>query len=161
MADNILRTKSFYFAGQIVELYKHMILERKEFVLSKQILRSGTSIGANVEEAIGGQSEADFMSKLSIAYKEARETSYGSNFCRKLNILNLLKQENTWNCVMNCKESLAQASKPLKPKRRNNPNSRILYSPFYFQTPVSRLQFPDSSFQIPVSRFQFPDYSTS
>ena len=76
MADNTLKTKSFYFAVQIVELYKHLTTERKEFVLSKQILRCGTSIGANVEEAIGGQSEADFMSKLSIAYKEARETSY-------------------------------------------------------------------------------------
>jgi len=76
MSDNILRTKSFYFAVQIVELYKNLTNDRKEFVLSKQLLRSGTSIGANAEEAIGGQSEADFMSKLSIAYKEARETSY-------------------------------------------------------------------------------------
>ncbi len=76
MADNILRTKSFYFAVQIVELYKYLTINKKEFVLSKQLIRSGTSIGANVEEAIGGQSEADFMSKLSIAYKEARETSY-------------------------------------------------------------------------------------
>ena len=76
MADNILRTKSFYFAVQIVDLYKYLTTNKKEFVLSKQLLRSGTSIGANVEEAIGGQSEADFMSKLSIAYKEARETSY-------------------------------------------------------------------------------------
>lgn len=69
MAENILNTKSFYFAVQIVELYKHLTTEKKEFVLSKQILRSGTFIGANIEEAIGGQSEADFMVKLSIAYK--------------------------------------------------------------------------------------------
>ncbi len=53
-----------------------MIYEKKEFVLSKQMLRSGTSIGANVEEAIGGQSKTGFISKLSIAYKEARETFY-------------------------------------------------------------------------------------
>src|SRR5947209_16688584 len=57
-------------------MYRHLTERRKEFVLSKQVLRSGTSIGANVEEAIGGQSRADFISKLSIAYKEARETLY-------------------------------------------------------------------------------------
>jgi len=89
MADNILRTKSFYFAVQIVELYKYLTINKKEFVLSNQLLRSGTSIGANVEEAIGGQSEADFMSKLSIAYKEARETLYWikplvSNYFKKM-----------------------------------------------------------------------------
>ena len=76
MAENILRIKSFKFAVEIIELYKHLTISQKEFVISKQLLKSGTSIGANVEEAIGGQSEADFMSKLSIAYKESRETSY-------------------------------------------------------------------------------------
>jgi four helix bundle protein len=57
-------------------LYQHLAATKKEFVLSKQVLRSGTSIGANVEEAIGGQSRADFLSKIAIAYKEARETEY-------------------------------------------------------------------------------------
>jgi len=76
MKENVIQTKSFAFAIRIVNAYKYLQLEKREFVLSKQMLRSGTSIGANVEEAIGGQSEADFMSKLSIAYKEARETSY-------------------------------------------------------------------------------------
>lgn len=75
MKDNIIQQKSFDFALLIINLYKKL-LERKEFVLSKQILRSGTSIGANVEESIGAQSRADFLSKLSIAYKEARETEY-------------------------------------------------------------------------------------
>lgn len=74
--DNVIQQKSFEFAIKIVNLYKFLKIEKKEFVLSKQILRSGTSIGANVEEAIGGQSKADFLSKLSIAYKEARETVY-------------------------------------------------------------------------------------
>jgi four helix bundle protein len=59
-----------------VRLYQHLAVEKREFVLSNQLLRCGTSIGANVEEAIGGQSRADFVSKLAIAYKEARETSY-------------------------------------------------------------------------------------
>jgi len=74
--ENIIQTKSYAFAVRIVRLYQHLVSSKKEFVLSKQVLRCGTSIGANVEEAIGAQSRADFISKLSIAYKEARETSY-------------------------------------------------------------------------------------
>src|SRR5690554_1979915 len=74
--DNIIQQKSFAFAIRVVNLYKHLTSTKKEFVLSKQLLRSGTSIGANVEESIGGQSEKDFLSKLSIAYKEARESVY-------------------------------------------------------------------------------------
>ena len=76
MKENIVQQKSFSFAIRIVNLYKYLVSEKKEFVLSKQLLRSGTSIGANVEESIGGQSEKDFLSKLSISYKEARETIY-------------------------------------------------------------------------------------
>ena len=74
--NNIIQEKSFAFAIRIVNLYKHLIAEKKEFILSKQLLRSGTSIGANVEEAIGGVSDKDFLNKLGIAYKEARESIY-------------------------------------------------------------------------------------
>jgi four helix bundle protein len=74
--NNIIQEKTFAFAIRIVNLNKFLTKEKNEFVLSKQILRSGTSIGANIEEAIGGQSAADFYSKLTIAYKEARETAY-------------------------------------------------------------------------------------
>nr|VFK36499.1 MAG: four helix bundle protein [Candidatus Kentron sp. SD]VFK77819.1 MAG: four helix bundle protein [Candidatus Kentron sp. SD] len=74
--DNIIQTKSYAFAVRIVRLYQHLSKEKKEYVLSRQLLRCGTTIGANIEEAIGGQSRADFVSKLSIAYKEARETTY-------------------------------------------------------------------------------------
>jgi four helix bundle protein len=74
--NNVMLDKSYAFAVRIVKLYQHLSQEKKEFVLSKQILRCGTSIGANAEEAIGGQSRADFISKISIAYKEARETVY-------------------------------------------------------------------------------------
>ena len=73
---NILQDKSFDFAVKIVNLYKFLNEEKKEFVLSKQVLRSGTSIGANIEEGIGGQSDKDFLSKLNISYKEARETIF-------------------------------------------------------------------------------------
>lgn len=76
MKDNIIRNKSYAFALKVVGLYRKLVLDKKEHVLSKQMLRSGTSIGANVEEAVGGQSRKDFTAKLSIAYKEARETHY-------------------------------------------------------------------------------------
>jgi four helix bundle protein len=74
--NNIIQEKSFAFAVRAVKLFKYLQEEKREFVLSKQFLRCATSIGANVEESIGGQSDKDFLSKLSIAYKEARETMY-------------------------------------------------------------------------------------
>ena len=73
--QNIIKDKSFEFDIEIVTLYK-ILVERKEFVLSKQLLRSGTSIGANIREAEHAQSKADFISKLSISLKEANETEY-------------------------------------------------------------------------------------
>ncbi|MFZ4798190.1 MAG: four helix bundle protein [Bacteroidia bacterium] len=76
MKENIIQQKSFAFAIRIVNVYKHLTTEKNEYVLSKQMLRSGTSIGANIEESIGGVSEKDFINKLSISYKEARETIY-------------------------------------------------------------------------------------
>ena len=74
--DNVILDKSFDFAVRIVNLYKHLAAEKKEFVLSKQLVRSGTSIGANVSKAVRAQSTADFVAKLSIALKEANETDY-------------------------------------------------------------------------------------
>jgi len=76
MKESIVQIKSYAFAIKIVNIYKYLTSTHKEFILSKQILRSGTSIGANVEEAIGGQSRKDFAAKISISYKEARETHY-------------------------------------------------------------------------------------
>ena len=76
MKENIIQSKSYAFALNIISLYKTLISEKKEFVLSKQLLRSGTSIGANVEEALAASSKADFINKLNISAKENRETSY-------------------------------------------------------------------------------------
>lgn len=76
MKENIIQQKSFLFAVRIINLYKYLIASKKEFVLSKQILRSGTSIGSNIEESIGGRSDNEFLFKLEISYKEARETIY-------------------------------------------------------------------------------------
>lgn len=74
--ENPLKEKSYSFALRIVKLYKHLAEEKKEFVLSKQVLRSGTSIGANITEGNQAQSKPDFIHKLSISHKESFETEY-------------------------------------------------------------------------------------
>ena len=76
MKDNIIVDKSKSFALRIIKLYKYLCNEKQEYVLSKQILRSGTSVGANVKEAIRGQSKPDFYAKMNIALKEISETEY-------------------------------------------------------------------------------------
>lgn len=91
MADSIVATRSYSFALRVVKLYKHLSQEQREFVLAKQVLRSGTSIGANVEEALGGQSKADFRHKLSIVLKEARETSYWLRLLKDDELIKILK----------------------------------------------------------------------
>ena len=89
MKDNIILDKSFTFAIRVVKLYKHLCDEKKEYVLSKQLLRSGTSIGANINEAQAGQSKADFIAKMAIASKEARETKYWIDLLTKTNYLDI------------------------------------------------------------------------
>ena len=76
MRYNPIVDKSKKFALRIIKLYQYLVNEKREYVLSKQILRCGTSIGANVKEAIRGQSKADFYAKMNIALKEASETEY-------------------------------------------------------------------------------------
>lgn len=73
---NPVRDKSYAFALRVIRAVQHLMKHEKEFVLSKQLLRSGTSIGANVQEALQAQSKRDFIAKLSIALKEAHETEY-------------------------------------------------------------------------------------
>ena len=85
--NNTIVDKSFAFAVRIVNLCKYLNQDYKEFVLSKQLLRSGTSIGANVSEAQRGQSKADFTAKMSIALKEANETQYWLKLLHKTDYL--------------------------------------------------------------------------
>lgn len=92
-SDNIVQIKSYDFAVKIIQTYQFLSNEKKEFVLSKQLLRCGTSIGANIEEAIGGQSGKDFFTKLTIAYKEARETHYWIRLLRDTDYLNKEQSE--------------------------------------------------------------------
>ena len=89
MTDNIILDKSFEFAIRVVKLYKYLCEEKKEYVLSKQLLRSGTSIGANINEAQAGQSKADFIAKMSISSKEARESKYWIELLIKTDYLNI------------------------------------------------------------------------
>ena len=73
--ESIIKKRTYEFALKIIDLYK-MLISANEYVLSRQLLKAGTSIGANIEEALAGQSRADFLSKMSIASKEARESNY-------------------------------------------------------------------------------------
>jgi four helix bundle protein len=86
--NNLIQDKTFNFSLMTIELYKKLIA-KKEFVISKQLLRSGTSIGANVEEALAGQTKKDFIAKMAIASKESRETSYWLRLLQASNIVNL------------------------------------------------------------------------
>ena len=88
MKESILKTKSYDFAIRIVRLYQFLVDEKREFILSKQVLRSGTAIGALIREAEFGQSMADFRSKMSISLKEANETDYWLNLLKDTGYLN-------------------------------------------------------------------------
>lgn len=85
--ENIIVSKSYAFALEIINLYKFLISSPKEYVLSKQLLRAGTSIGANVNEAISSETKKDFVHKLGIALKEARETAYWINLLKDSNYI--------------------------------------------------------------------------
>ena len=88
MSENVVREKSMSFAVRIVKLYQYLSEEKKEYVISKQLLRSGTSIGANIREALQGQSKRDFTAKMSIALKEVSETEYWLELLRETEYLN-------------------------------------------------------------------------
>lgn len=85
--NNIIQDKSYAFALKVVFLVRGLQNEHKEFILTRQLVRSGTAIGALVEEAIGGQSGKDFYAKITIAYKEARETKYWLRLLRDTKLL--------------------------------------------------------------------------
>jgi four helix bundle protein len=96
-----IQTKSFQFAVRVVNLCRYLQTEQKEFVLSKQLLRSGTSIGANVAESQQAQSRADFISKLNIALKEACETNY---WLRLMHATDYLTQVQFESMITDCSE---------------------------------------------------------
>ncbi len=85
--NSIVGKKSYAFALEIISIYKALNNDKKEFILSKQLLRCGTSIGANVHEALSSESKRDFIHKLSIALKESKETSYWLNLLKDSNYI--------------------------------------------------------------------------
>lgn len=103
MKDNIILEKSFQFSIKIVKLYKFLNEGKREFDLSRQLLRAGTSIGANVEEAVGASSKRDFKYKLDIAYREARETHYWIRLLRETTII---EKESANPLLADCEELL-------------------------------------------------------
>ena len=111
--NSIIKEKSFKFSVRVVNLYKYLLTTHSEYVLSKQILRSGTSIGANVSEAQEAQSDADFIAKLSISLKEARETEYWMNLLHETNFISD-KMKNSLASDLN--EILAILTSSLKTK---------------------------------------------
>ncbi len=116
MKNNIIQEKTFNFAIRIVNLYKYLKYDKKEFVLSKQVLRSGTSIGANVEEGIGGQTKKDFIAKLHIALKETRETIY---WLRLLQATDYLTTNETTGLLNECKDIKNILTAILKTSKQN------------------------------------------
>ena len=94
MEENVVFDKAYRFAIRIVNAYKYLIETKKEFVLSKQLLRSGTSIGANIAEAKGAISKADFSAKISIAYKETLETKYWLSLLKDTGYIDIKSHEN-------------------------------------------------------------------
>ncbi len=102
--DNVTYEKAYRFAIRIVRAYKYLCDDKKEFVLSKQMLRSGTSIGAKITEANGAISEADFSNKISIAYKECLETKYWLQLLKDTDYLN----EKTFQSIYQDADELAK-----------------------------------------------------
>ncbi len=116
MKESILREKSYQFALRTIKLYQFMSEGKKEFVLSKQILRSGTSIGANIEEGKHAQSKIDFVHKLSVAQKEAAETSYWLRLLRDSNYLTVKQAESV---LADCEEIQKLLTSSIKTAKAN------------------------------------------
>ena len=112
--DNIVEEKSLSFAVRIVNLYKYLCTEKKEYTLSKQILRSGTSIGANVAESQQAQSRADFLSKLNIALKETSETKYWLRLLAQTEYLDQTQYESLFQDCVELEKILVSIVKTVK-----------------------------------------------
>ena len=122
MKDNIIIEKTLNFAVRIVNLYKYLSKEKSENVMSKQLLRSGTSIGANVREAVYGSSKVDFTAKMNIALKETSETDYWLELLRKTEYLT---EKQYKDIKTDCEEILKMLTSIVKnskvQKQRNSP----------------------------------------
>ncbi len=116
MKENILKEKAYKFALRIVKLYQYLANEKREFVMSKQVLRSGTSIGANIEEANQAQSKMDFIHKLSISQKESYETHY---WIRLLRDSDFLSEKLANSLLEDCEEIQKLITSSIKTAKTN------------------------------------------
>ncbi|MDT0650100.1 MULTISPECIES: four helix bundle protein [Autumnicola] len=114
--ENAIRKKSFLFSVKVVTLYKFLVSTKKEFVMSKQLLRSGTAIGALVREAEQAESRADFIHKLSIALKEANETEYWLDLLKATEYLNQEQYEESQKDIKEILKLLIAIVKKMKQK---------------------------------------------
>jgi four helix bundle protein len=117
MKENVVIDKSFAFSISIVKMYQSLVAEKREFVLSKQVLRSGTFISANVEEAVGGSTGKDFIAKMCIAYKEARETKY---WLKLLRATDYLTEDQSAPIIFGCDELLKILYSIISTSKKNN-----------------------------------------
>ncbi|MBQ7462139.1 MAG: four helix bundle protein [Bacteroidaceae bacterium] len=115
--DNVVKEKSFEFSVRIVNLYKHLTANKQEYVLSKQMLRSGTSIGANICEAEQAQSPADFLSKLNISLKESCETDYWLRLLHRTDYLNDTEYS---SIIADCRDITKLLTSIIKSLKANN-----------------------------------------
>ena len=116
MKDGVLQIKSFAFAIRVVNTYKHLSTEKHEYVLSKQLLRSGTAIGALVREADQAESKADFVHKLAISLKEANETEYWLQLLQQTDYLTSKESE---SLITDLKELLKLLTAIIKTTKQN------------------------------------------
>jgi four helix bundle protein len=116
MEDKTVKSKSYHFAIRIIKAYKFLSLEQKEFVLSKQLLRSGTSIGALIREAEHAESKADFIHKLNISLKEANETEY---WLMLLHDTDYLDEKSFKSIVSDCQELIKMLISIIKTSKGN------------------------------------------
>lgn len=117
MGENILKSKSYKFAIRIVKLSQYLVTEKKEFVISKQILRSGTAIGALIRESEHGETKKDFIHKLTISLKEASETEYWLSILKDTGYIT----DKLFNSLLvDCKELLRLLTASVKTARKNS-----------------------------------------
>ncbi len=117
MTKSIVYEKAFEFAVEVIKLYKYLSGEKKEYVLSKQILRSGTSIGANIKEALQGQTKKDFIYKINISLKEASETEYWLELLRASNYIDQKTHE---QLLTSCQELIKILTAIIKSSKLSN-----------------------------------------
>jgi len=116
--DNIILDKTMNFSVRIVNLYKHLCNEKNEYVMAKQLLRCGTSIGANAHEANNGQSDRDFLAKMYIAFKEATETEYWLKLLSKTDYLTSEQSESILTDCVEIKKILTAIIKTIKANKK-------------------------------------------